>query len=189
MLCAAASKRLSRRARAAREDRSTASARACRRRRRTSAASDDAKRHRSLGFEPRTKRTALLPGAPRHNATARSRHRSRRSQRRIDAPHESAQESRCCSSSMAAIAAGREPWEAGTGRLDLKVQNGTVPELQIRWGVVIWGSQFSRSVRLEAELLARHTRLQPGVTVIRISALVITSNYRVITGNYQVITG
>ena len=31
-----------------------------------------------------------------------------------------------------------EPWEAGTGRLDLKVQNGTVPELQIRWGVVIW---------------------------------------------------
>ena len=37
-----------------------------------------------------------------------------------------------------------EPWEAGTGRLDLKVQNGTVPELQIRWGVVIWGSQFSR---------------------------------------------
>ena len=49
MLCAAASKRLSRRARAAREDRSTASARACRRRRRTSAASDDAKRHRSLG--------------------------------------------------------------------------------------------------------------------------------------------
>ena len=37
-----------------------------------------------------------------------------------------------------------EPWEAGTGRLDLKVQNGTVPEIQIRWGVVIWGSQFSR---------------------------------------------
>ena len=57
-----------------------------------------------------------------------------------------------------------EPWEAGTGRLDLKVQNGTVPELQIRWGVVIWGSQFSPSVRLEAELLARHTRLQPVVT-------------------------
>ena len=49
MLCAAASKRLSRRARAAREDRSTASARACRRRRRTSVASDDAKCHRSLG--------------------------------------------------------------------------------------------------------------------------------------------
>ena len=101
MLCAAASKRLSRRARAAREDRSTASARACRRRRRTSAASDDAKRHHSLGIEPRVKRTALLPGAPGHNATARSRHRSRRSQRRIDAPHESAQESRCCSSMAA----------------------------------------------------------------------------------------
>ena len=53
------------------------------------------------GLEPRTKRTALLPGAPGHNATARSRHRSRRSQRRIDAPHESAQESRCCSSMAA----------------------------------------------------------------------------------------
>ena len=74
MLCAAASKRLSRRARSAREDRSTASVRA-RRRRRTSAASDDAKRHHSLGIEPRVKRTALLPGAPGHNATARSSHR------------------------------------------------------------------------------------------------------------------
>ena len=30
-----------------------------------------------------------------------------------------------------------EPWEAGTGRLDLKVQNGTVPEVQLRWGVVM----------------------------------------------------
>ena len=93
MLCAAASKRLSRRARSAREERSTASVRA-RRRRRISAASDDAKRHRALGFEPRTKRTALLPGPPGHNATARSSRRSRRSQRCVDAPHESAQESR-----------------------------------------------------------------------------------------------
>ncbi|CAH0371694.1 unnamed protein product, partial [Pelagomonas calceolata] len=83
-----------------------------------------------------------MPGAPGHNATARSRHRSRRSQRRIDAPHESAQESRCCSSMAADCCRARA---AGTGRLDLKVQNGTVPELQIRWGVVIWGSQFSPS--------------------------------------------
>ena len=83
-------------------------------------------------------------------------------------------------------AAGREPWEAGTGRLDLKVQNGTVPEVQLRWGVVMCRHLDQSVSRGYNQLLARHTRLQPGV---RISALVITSNYRVITGNYQVITG
>ena len=50
---------------------------------------------------------------------------------------------------------GREPWEAGTGRLDLEVQNGTVPEVQLRWGVVIWDLSSVRQSgsRLHNQLL------------------------------------
>ena len=162
MLCAAASKRLSRRARAAREDRSTASARACRRRRRTSVASDDAKCHRSLGSN-------RVQSAP-HYCLERPGTMPRLAAVIVHVVHSDASMRRTNPPRRAGVAAAWQQTAAGRA---VGGRHGTARPEGPKWhrsgtpnsvGCRYLGISVQSSVRLEAELLARHTRLQPVVT-------------------------